>query len=198
MGTLFRFFCLTLFVAALSACNNEKVSTPKPKGYFRIHFPEKKYQVFNEGCAYSFSYPAYAQLSDDLDKGALPCWKNLNFTQFNGVLHITYYDVFSPKVYNEMTENARSLAMKHTIKADAIDQRMINYPEKKVYGIYYTIEGNTASSIQFFLTDSAKHYLRGALYFNERPQYDSIQPVVKFIKQDIDKLIETFEWKQRK
>lgn len=189
-------FCLILSIALLSACSNEKVSTPKPKGYFRIHFPEKKYQTFNDGCAYSFSYPTYATLASDLDKNAAPCWKNLNFPQFNGVLHITYYDIFSPKTYNEMTENARSLAMKHTIKADAIDQRIINYPDKKVYGVYYSIAGNTASSVQFFLTDSLNHYLRGALYFNERPQYDSIQPVVKFIKQDIDKLIETFQWKK--
>lgn len=187
---------LCLIITVFAACNNEKVATPKPKGYFRIHFPEKKYQLFNDGCAYSFSYPTYAKLTNDTDKNALSCWKNLNFNQFNGVLHLTYYDVFSPKDYNEMTENARSLAMKHTIKADAIDQRIINYPDKKVYGIYYSIEGNTASSVQFFLTDSVNHYLRGALYFNERPQYDSIQPVVKFIKQDIDKLIETFQWKK--
>jgi gliding motility-associated lipoprotein GldD len=195
MGTSLRFFCL-IFVLALTACNSEKVTTPKPKGYFRIHFPERKYQLFNDGCAYSFSYPSYAVLTNDTDKNAQACWKNLNFTPFNGVLHITYYDVFSPATYNEMTENARSLAMKHTVKADAIDQRIINYPDKKVYGVYYSIEGNTASSVQFFLTDSAKHYLRGALYFNERPQYDSIQPVVKFIKKDIDKLIETFQWKK--
>ncbi|WP_461788642.1 gliding motility lipoprotein GldD [Pedobacter sp.] len=191
-----RFFCLVLSIALLSACSGEKVSTPKPKGYFRINFPKKEYQIFNDGCAYSFSYPTYAKLSTDTDKNAQPCWKNLEFPQFNGVLHITYYDVFSPKTYNEMTENARTLAMKHTIKADAIDQRLINFPDKKVYGIYYSIEGNTASSVQFFLTDSVNHYLRGALYFNERPQYDSIQPVVKFIKKDIDQLIETFQWKR--
>ncbi len=196
MITSIRNFCLTVLLASLFACNGEKVATPKPKGYFRIHFPERKYQVFNEGCAYSFSYPTYAKLTTDTDKNAQPCWKNLEFTPFNGVLHITYYDVFSPDTYNEMTENARSLAMKHTIKADAIDQRIINYPDKKVYGVYYSIEGNTASSVQFFLTDSVNHYLRGALYFNERPQYDSIQPVVKFIKKDIDSLIASFRWKK--
>lgn len=185
-----------MLLAALLACNGEKVATPKPKGYFRINFPERKYQVFNDGCAYSFSYPTYAKLTNDTDKNAQPCWKNLEFTPFNGVLHITYYDVFSPETYNEMTENARTLAMKHTIKAEAIDQRIINYPDKKVYGIYYSIEGNTASSVQFFLTDSLNHYLRGALYFNERPQYDSIQPVVKFIKKDIDSLIASFKWKK--
>jgi gliding motility-associated lipoprotein GldD len=193
MKHYFLFVAITL---VFNACTGEKATTPKPKGYFRINFPEKQYRSFDGGCAYSFSYPVYAKLEDDKDKNAHSCWKNLNFEQFNGILHLTYYDVFSPKIYNEMTENARSLAMKHTIKADAIDQKRINYPDKKVYGVYYTIEGNTASSVQFFLTDSVRHYLRGALYFNERPQYDSIQPVVKFIKQDIDKLIETFQWKK--
>jgi gliding motility-associated lipoprotein GldD len=131
----------------------------------------------------------------DGDRNAQPCWNNLNFPQFNGQIHLTYHGVFSEKDYNNNTEAARELVMKHTIKASSIDQRLISNPKHKVYGIYYSIEGNTASAVQFFLTDSNKHYLRGALYFNERPQYDSIQPVVKFIKKDIDHLIETFKWK---
>ncbi|MFA6278028.1 MAG: gliding motility lipoprotein GldD [Pedobacter sp.] len=186
---------LLVLLFVIAACNSESTNTPKPKGYFRINFPEKHYRVFNSNCPFTFEYPVYAQIAVDSDKNAQPCWNNMNFPQFNGKLHLTYYGVFSEKNYNEMTESARTLAMKHTIKANSIDQRLINYPERKVYGIYYAIEGNTASSVQFFLTDSAKHYFRGALYFNERPQYDSIQPVVKFLKKDIDRMIETFKWK---
>ncbi|MFI5451685.1 gliding motility lipoprotein GldD [Pedobacter sp. UC225_61] len=186
---------LFVLLSVIAACTSESTNTPKPKGYFRINFPKKQYQVFNSDCPFTFEYPVYAQITADSDKNAQPCWNNMNFPQFNGKLHLTYHGVFSEKNYNEMTESARTLAMKHTIKANSIDQRVINYPEKKVYGIYYAIEGNTASSVQFFLTDSAKHYFRGALYFNERPQYDSIQPVVKFLKKDIDRMIETFKWK---
>lgn len=188
---LILFFLTLIF----NACTSESVNTPKPKGYFRIKFPKKEYRTFNSTCPFTFEYPVYAQMVVDQDKNAQPCWHNLNFPQFNGQLHLTYHGVFSEKDYNNMTEAARTLAMKHTIRANAIDQKLISYPERKVYGIYYAIEGNTASSVQFFLTDSAKHYFRGALYFNERPQYDSIQPVVKFIKKDIDRLIETFKWK---
>jgi len=188
---------LSLFVllSVIAACTSESTNIPKPKGYFRINFPKKEYRVFNSDCPFTFEYPVYAQITVDSDKNAQACWNNMNFPQFNGKLHLTYHGVFSEKNYNEMTESARTLAMKHTIKANSIDQRLINYPDKKVYGIYYAIEGNTASSVQFFLTDSAKHYFRGALYFNERPQYDSIQPVVKFLKKDIDRMIETFKWK---
>lgn len=133
-------------------------------------------------------------MEPDQERDAGNCWNNLNFPQFNARLHLTYYDVSSKKEYEGLIEDARTLAFKHTVKANAIDQKLINYPEKKVYGIYYAIEGNTASSVQFFLTDSVKHYFRGALYFNERPQYDSIAPVAAFIKQDIDRMISTFKW----
>lgn len=190
-----KLFWLVLVVSGLCACTNDTVNTPKPKGYFRINFPKRAYRQFNSNCPFTFDYPVYAQMVVDEQKNAQPCWNNLLFKQFNGQLHLTYHGVFSKKGYNMMTEAARTLAMKHTVKANAIDQRLIHYPERKVYGIYYSIEGNTASSVQFFLTDSNKHYFRGALYFNERPQYDSIQPVVKFIKKDIDRLIETFNWK---
>lgn len=176
------------------ACQNNEYS-PKPKGYFRIIYPEKKYQQFDGSAPFSFEYPVYAKMEADQGRNVKKDWFNMHFTQFNAYLHLTYYDVTNRAAYDEMVEDARKLAFKHTIKASAIDQKLINYPDRKIYGIYYAIEGNTASSVQFFLTDSAKHYFRGALYFNERPQYDSIEPVVKFIKKDIDKMISTFKWK---
>lgn len=189
-----KIYGILVVACVLVACQNNTY-TPKPKGYFRIEFPEKVYQQFNGNVPFTFEYPVYAKLEADKSRGAQKDWNNLWFSQFNGRLHLTYYDVSSKDKYNALIEDARALAFKHTVKASAIDQKIINYPDKKVYGIYYAIDGNTASSVQFFLTDSVKHYFRGALYFNERPQYDSIEPVVNFIKKDIDKMIETFQWK---
>lgn len=184
-------FC-TLLV--FSACTHSEYS-PKPRGYFQIKFPKKEYVSYNDGCPFTFDYPKYATIGADQERGAAPCWNNLSFSQFNARLHLTYYDVSSKNEYAGLVEDARTLAFKHTVKANAIDQKLIYYPDRKVYGVYYAIEGNTASSVQFFLTDSAKHYFRGALYFNERPQYDSVAPVVNFIKKDIDQMINTFRWK---
>jgi gliding motility-associated lipoprotein GldD len=191
-----KYFFLFLFahLLVLSACNSNSY-TPKPRGYFKIDFPARSYQTFDQGCQFSFEYPKYANLVPENSVDTQPCWYNLAFPQFNGRLHLTYYDISSKKEYENLIEDARTFAFKHTVKANAIDQKLINYPEKKVYGIYYAIEGNTASSVQFFLTDSTKHYFRAALYFNEKPQYDSIQPVVNFIKKDLDRMISTFKWK---
>lgn len=190
----YLFFLPLILPLFMTACQNNEYS-PKPKGYFRIIYPEKKYQQFDGSAPFSFEYPVYANMEADEGRNVKKDWFNMHFTQFNAYLHLTYYDVTNRAAYDEMVEDARKLAFKHTIKASAIDQKLINYPDRKIYGIYYAIEGNTASSVQFFLTDSAKHYFRGALYFNERPQYDSIEPVVKFIKKDIDKMISTFKWK---
>lgn len=193
---VFLLSCLGLFLFCLAACSGDASYSPKPKGYFKIEFPKKEYQVYAGDCPFSFDYPKYAKMEHDQERGAGECWNNLNFPQFNARLHLTYYGVISQKEYNGLVEDARTLAFKHTVKANAIDQKLINYPEKKVYGVYYAIDGNTASSVQFFLTDSAKHYFRGALYFNERPQYDSVAPVLSFIKKDIDRMISTFKWKK--
>jgi gliding motility-associated lipoprotein GldD len=59
----------------------------------------------------------------------------------------------------------------------------------------YDISGNTASNVQFYLTDSTHHFMRGALYFNVVPNIDSLKIVVDYLRQDIVHMIKTFEWK---
>lgn len=176
----------------LSCCSSDY--SPKPRGYFKIDLPEKKYQTYSGECPYSFDYPFYASVLPDTKPDAMPCWLDVSYPQFNGRVHLSYQPVKSKQQFNHLIEDARTFAFKHTVKATAIDERIISYPEKKVYGIYYSIDGNTASAVQFYLTDSNKNYLRGALYFNEQPRLDSIQPVLDFIKKDIEIMIKSFKW----
>lgn len=177
-----------------TACNNTDFS-PKPRGFHRVAFPEKTYVLLKEALPYSFEVPKYAILNTDSSEGANPYWKNLDFPKFNARLHISYFPVGSQTNLNQLTEDARTFAFKHTAKATSIDQITINRTHKNVYGLTYLIKGNTASSLQFFVTDSTKNYLRAALYFNEKPNLDSIQPVLDFLRQDIDHIVNTFEWK---
>ncbi|RFZ93032.1 gliding motility lipoprotein GldD [Mucilaginibacter conchicola] len=177
-----------------AACGGSDFS-PKPRGYFRIEFPKKEYQDYSQGCPFTFQYPKYTKIEADRSAGAKPCWQNIQYPQFNATLHLSYQPITSKKEFNELIEDAHKLSFKHTVKATSIDEGVIHYPDRKVYGIYYTIDGNAASSAQFFLTDSTKHYLRGALYFNSEPRLDSIQPVLNFIKKDVDVMIKSFKWR---
>jgi gliding motility-associated lipoprotein GldD len=187
-----------------AACRGNHDYSPKPRGYYRIIFPEKAYQQFNGPYPFTFIYPKYAVIEKDThiapqkkDKKLINMQYllNMQFPQFNGTLHLSYESITSKKVFDELTEDARTFAFKHTVKATSIDQGIIHNADRKIYGIYYTIDGNAASSIQFYITDSVKNYMRGALYFNTTPQMDSIQPVLKFVKKDVDTMIKTFRWK---
>ncbi|WP_245536732.1 gliding motility lipoprotein GldD [Solitalea canadensis] len=190
------FLAIVMVAGCFSIVSCEQVSTPKPRGYHRIDFPKKIYKRFDEGCKFSFDIPVYANVSNDKNSDAQPCWINVNYPQFNGKLHISYHNINGDKrKLVKLTEESRGLVFKHTIKATAIDESIISDKADNVYGTYYSIDGNAASAIQFYLTDSTQHFLRAALYFSSEPKLDSIQPVLNYIKKDVDVMIKSFKWK---
>ena len=178
-----------------ASCGDNHDYSPKPRGYYRIVFPKKDYQTYNTSSPFTFVYPKYAVVEPDHNPDAKPNWLNVQFPQFNGTLHLSYEKILTKKEFDELVEDAHKLSFKHTVKASSIDQGVIAYPDRKIYGIYYTVDGNAASSVQFYLTDSTRNYIRGALYFNTEPRLDSIQPVLTFVKKDVDVLIKSFRWK---
>ena len=183
-------FWLISLVAA--SCTNPQ-SSPRPRAYFRIALPQRAYQQFDSAYPYSFEYPTYARLEPNRSNDAEPYWVNLTFPKFNATVHLTYKHVDSD--INGFLEDAYTLAYKHSVKADAIGEQLYQNDSLHVYGVYYHIEGNAASPIQFFLTDSVAHFLRGALYFNCHPNKDSLAPVVDFLDKDIAHLMESLQWK---
>lgn len=187
------FFTPLLFTAAiLFSCGNDTNYLPKPKGYFRIELPEKNYKTYQTACPFTFQYPAYATPVEK-NNAEHPCWINLEFLKCNATLHLSYKNLQND--LEKCTEDSRTLAYKHTYKATDIVEQTISDSEKNKFGILYTIKGNVASSLQFHITDSSQHFLRGSLYFNTVPNADSIAPVLQFIEEDIYHFIETFNWK---
>ena len=186
---------ILLIACLLSACGSDYM--PKPTGFFRIDLPAKKYINYSSDCPFSFEYPAYSRISPYTGPNNMDCWMNIDYPEFQGRLHLSYFAVNDN--VEQYIEDSRSLAYKHTVKAEAINERLFIKDAGRVYGLLYEIEGvSTASSVQFYLTDSTAHFLRGALYFNVAPRNDSLAPVINFIKEDIYHLMETFEWKKKR
>jgi gliding motility-associated lipoprotein GldD len=188
---------LTIIFLFLAGCSESY--TPKPRGYFRISFPEKLYSTIASQFPYSFEVPNYSKITKDTHNPNEHNWINVTVPENNVEVHISYYDLSDPnkssrELLVELMEESRRLAYKHSIKADAIDEQLFMNPAQKVYGTIYKIEGNAASPMQFFLTDSTKHFLRGAFYIREVPDIDSLRPVINFIEPDIIRMIETTSW----
>ena len=212
MQTKYLFCLFTISIIFLTySCNS--AFTPKPKGYFRIDFPEHRYQTFDEpGFPYQFEYPSYAIVSKQSDSsGNQPYWLNLEFKDFSGKLYLSYKSIEGYSVYKVKSENgykdslakntfdqlrdeAFSMTYKHTIKASGIvDSFFMVRPGYA--GMYFYVAGNAATSKQFFVTDSVKHFLRGALYFDATPNEDSVGVVSDFLDADLKHLIRTLKWK---
>ncbi len=175
-------FFLTL---CLASCSDNY--TPRPRAFFKVDLPPKIYERIDVDCNFSFEKPIYSILNG-INKD---CFYDLDFPHQNAVLHITYLPLKDDLL--EHIEQSRSFAYKHNMMADAISEREYISSEYNVYGLLYDYDGITATSIQFYLTDSLNHFFRGALYFDTEVT-DSILPINNFLKQDIKQIIESFRW----
>ena len=189
-----RFLLLATFIVLFTnSCNEESASIPKPRGYFRIELPKHEYKDFNpENCPFKFEIPISAIAVPDTNRLSENCWWYIILPKVNGQLYFTYKDLNGEG--NKYIEDTRTLVYKHTTKASSIDETLIE-TQSGIHGIVYDIGGDAASPLQFFVTDSTKHFLRAALYFNTEPNADSLAPVIEYTKQDINRLLETFQWK---
>ncbi len=184
--------------AILLACNSD-YSTGKKKGYFKIDFPEKKYRLFDQpGYPYTFEYPVYATVVKDstfFDEKAGDWWINIDIPQFAGRIYVSYKGIGKENVFDSLVKDGfRMVYTKNVDVSTGIRDSLMQTPNG-VEGLYFSLEGNTATANQFFLTDSVKHFLRGALYFDAAPNADSLGVVNAFLKTDLQHLINTLKWR---
>ena len=193
-GSDYTVYSWLLLIAALffSAC--DEGYTPRPRGYFRLEFPEKEYRRADTGrCPFVFDMPVYSALLPDTSPTTEPCWFNLEFGKLNATLYLSYKKVNGD--LETLIEDHRRITVKHFSMASGIDEEALTDPQKKVYGVMQHVKGNAASPLQFYVTDSAHHFLRGSLYFYALPNPDSLAPAEKFVEEDINHLLNTLEWK---
>lgn len=199
MGKINKSRLFPVFILLMLTYGCRDISVPKPKGHFRIDLPAKNYSKFTGVPAYSsntpfsFEYPAYGNLTFHSEDSNEPGWFNIEFPEYRAKIYLTYKDV--NKDFAGLMEQTYKMNVKnHIAKADAINEKQFNNRESRVYGVLYDLKGNTASAVQFYATDSVKHYLRGSLYFSAEPDSDSLAPVIEFFREDIIHLIETLKW----
>ena len=191
-------YCAIVILSlSLFSCNSD-YSVGKKKGYFRISFPEKKYQLFNQpGYPYTFEYPVYANVIRDttfFEDKAGDWWINIDIPRFEGRIHVSYKPINAENSFDSLVSDGFKMAFKqHVDVSTGINDSLMQTPNG-VEGIYFSLGGNTATANQFFLTDSPRHFLRGALYFNAAPNADSLGIVNEFLKEDLKHLINTLRW----
>jgi gliding motility-associated lipoprotein GldD len=193
---LIKYVPLIVLFISVVACNSPY--TPRPRGYFKIDFPKHEYKKFDQpGYPYTFEYPVYANVLKDTtffeDKPENPYWINIDFPRFSGKIYISYKAIGNNDL-NKLINDAFNMTYKHSTRAtEIVDSAMRT--SNGVSGVFFSVGGNAATAKQFFVTDSVKHFLRGALYFDASPNEDSLGVVNNFLQEDMKHLINTFRWK---
>lgn len=210
---LFRMLAGTMLLAA---CNSPYGS--RKKGYYNIDLPAHAYTGFDKpGFPYSFEYPVYARIIQDSTyfdaSPENPYWINIDFPGLDAKIFLSYKIIGGKAIYkikqkdgnyrdstginqfDRMVNDAFILTNKNDAVATSIKDSVFRTPNH-ITGVFFRVGGNAATAKQFFISDTTKHFIRGALYFDATPNADSLRPVQDFLQRDIDHLISTFRWKQ--
>ena len=183
---MLRLFAFFFFLFLIGACNDEHVV--KPNAMLRLEYPKGDFNRVSSNCAYSFLKNDLASLQIDNN-----CGMNVKYSNMHATVYLTYQRMRNANL-DSLLYDAQKLAYNHDIKAESIPEQPFLNPEEKVYGMFYMINGNAASQCQFYVTDSLNHFLTGSLYFEAKPNFDSIYPAVVYLREDIRKIMESIKW----
>lgn len=189
MKQLIIFSLLFIFTSC-----EDKLMIPKPPTYLRLELPDHKYNLFNDDCPYSFPLSDLYSVKSVSNGVEETCHKDINLGPLNGAIHLTYIDMVEP--LGTYINFVNDKIDEHKIKATAINDMQIIIPENKMYCTFFELEGNVASPFQFYMTDSVDNFASGVIYFNSRPNYDSIKPTLDYLKVDLEHMINNFQWEQ--
>lgn len=194
--------------------------TPKPQAYLRIDMPEHEYflldtmrinsgdtTVWPDGdtsivlTGYTKTFPFIFEANKciewtEKDAPNGERWVDLMYPQWGGVVYLTYKRLDGPGDLRGQTDTSSRLLEKHYQMASGVEEQAYSDPDNHVYATVFHLRGDkVASTCQFYATDSTRHFLRGALFLNRSPNNDSLAPVLNYIQEDIEHLVETLRWR---
>lgn len=183
------FLALVLF-----SCGGKEIVVPKPPTYLRVNFPKHSYVKFESNCPYSFNVSSLFSVEKVAEGGKETCHKDIKLGPLNGVIHFSYIEMKEP--LSRYVNYSNDKVDEHKIKATSIEDTKIIRQKDRVFGTFFELKGEVATPFQFYLTDSTSRFVSGVVYFNSVPNYDSLKPSIDYLKIDLMKMINSFEWKK--
>ena len=179
---------ITAIILLTLVCSCKDDVLPKPSSQLRLDYPVAKYASFSNHCPFEFEMNEDAIIKEDKN-----CGFSIHYPKMKATIYLTYKTVNND--INSLLRDAQKLTYEHVIKADDILEQPYLNSNKKVYGMFYQVNGNAATNAQFYATDSIKHFVTGSVYFYAKPKFDSIMPAASYVKNDMQQLLETIKWK---
>jgi gliding motility-associated lipoprotein GldD len=182
-----RLLLIFLSILVFASCGEEVIVKPAAK--LRLEYNIEIYAPADLDCPFTFEKNSGAKLVAKKN-----CAINIEYPQIKATVYLTYQEVNNN--LKQLLNDAQKLTYEHTVKADEIFEQPRKDTVNNVYGMFYIINGDAATQSQFYVTDSVNHFVKGALYFDAKPKFDSIYPAVVYLREDIRKIMETISWEE--
>jgi gliding motility-associated lipoprotein GldD len=182
--TLPTIFFLVFF--SFFSCKKEVL--PKPTSQLRLDYNVAQYAHFENACPFTFDINDKAFIKEKSD-----CNFAIEYPKMKATIYLSYKPVQNN--INILLKDAQKLTYEHVIKADDILEQPFINSNQKAYGMFYHVNGNAATNAQFYVTDSVKHFIDCSVYFYAKPNFDSIMPAASYVKNDMQRLMESLRWK---
>ncbi|MFN4085020.1 MAG: gliding motility lipoprotein GldD [Spirosomataceae bacterium] len=187
-------FILTFWSIILACQQAPESFTPKPRGFFRIPLPPVAYQSLAGNYPYQFEYSTSAVVQPDTHGLAEPHWIILYYPALQARVQFTYknFNGDLPRLQAHITDAFR-LADKHLVRATEKRESVVSLPSGKK-AVVIELKGEVPSHFQFYMTDTTRHFLRGAVYLNQATQDDSLKPIIDYVVRDCYHLMNSLRW----
>ena len=185
-----------IFVIFIVLFGCENYFLPKQSAYLRLDYPKPEYKLIDDK-DFPFFFEANTRLSEisDIDINLRSIDFIINYNQLNAQINFQYKNVNSNEKLNAYILDLKMTIETHSTMANSVKIKDYSLKEKNIFGRIFDLSGDVASPYQFYLTDSTNNIISGLVYFNIKPNYDSILPAINYIENDIIHLIESFNWK---
>lgn len=186
-----KYLLILVALVGISCASNDYL--PKPKGYNRIDLPAQQYQVLADTFPYSFEYSVHARVLKDNSWITERFWIDISYPDMDANIQLTYKPIRNKALMQEYISDSYRLTSQHNVKAYSIDEKILELPNGD-FASFTELEGEVPTQLQFHVTDSTTHFLRGALYFQTATKNDSLAPVIRYLKEDALHMLETLRW----
>ncbi len=135
---------------------------PKPKGYNRIDLPAHEYTALADSFPYQFEYSKHARILKDSSWITERYWIDIFYPAMDANIQLTYKPIKNKaELMQEYFSDSYKLTSQHNVKAYAIDEKVLELPNGD-FASFTELEGEVPTQLQFHVSDSTAHFLRGA------------------------------------
>ena len=174
-------------VTVFYSCKDDVM--PKPASQLRLDYPVAEYVFYSDNCPFTFEVNDEVEVKEDKN-----CGFSIHYPKMKATIYLTYKHVLNN--IDKLLRDAQKLTFEHVIKADAIQEQPFVNSQSNVYGMFYRVNGDAATNAQFYVTDSVKNFVTGSVYFYAKPNFDSIMPATSYVRDDMQHLMESLQWKK--